>query len=85
MGLHRMKYFLLGAIIVFVAGCATSENYKISERFYNRGEYEEALTHVEQALRENPRDEDALALQAKILTEISNKRHAYREVFLGFR
>jgi hypothetical protein len=52
---------------------------------YGRGEYDEALTYVEQVLADNPNDEDALILKGKIMTEISRKNRKYREVFLGFQ
>jgi tetratricopeptide (TPR) repeat protein len=82
--MERFLIVLIALLFALSAGCATSKEYKISLDSYNKGQYQEALEHIEQALVEDPQNESYLELKSRINMDIYRDKYRYRRAFLGF-
>jgi Tfp pilus assembly protein PilF len=77
------KLLILFVVLMFAltAGCAASKEYRMSLDFYNKGQYQKALDHIEEALIDDPHNEEYLRLRSRIYRD----KYKYRRIFLGFQ
>lgn len=81
----KLLTMLVILLLAFTAGCATSKEYRMSLDSYNKRQYQEALEYIEEALAEEPHNQDYLLLKDKINKQIYLKEQRYRRLFLGFQ
>ncbi|MEJ2684207.1 MAG: hypothetical protein P8Z71_07410 [Candidatus Sulfobium sp.] len=83
-GLTSIKRFLVVLVVLLfalTAGCAASKEYRMSLDFYNKGQYQQALKHIEQALVDDPYNKKYIRLRTRIYRD----RDRYKRIFLGFQ
>jgi Tfp pilus assembly protein PilF len=79
--MKRFLFVIIALLFALSAGCAASKEYKMSLDFYHKGQYQQALEHIEEALVDDPGNEEYLRLRSRIYRE----KEGYRRVFLGFQ
>lgn len=79
--IKRFLVVLVALLFALTAGCVASKEYRMSLDFYHKGQYEQALYHIQQALIDDPGNEKYILLRS----EIYRDRDKYKRRFLGFQ
>jgi hypothetical protein len=73
-----LELLFVSCALLFISACA-NQNYRKAEDLYEGGRYSEAYIYIEQALKDNPENDEYLKLETTI------RRGMYRRNFLGLQ